>query len=81
MNAGNKNTQHAPSMKMEYDYLYGWTINGHIRKNLKNGEPWESRRSSTLDYQIVEFSIIYNLNQIWAKSECVPAVKVLLCSQ
>ena len=47
-----KHTQHAPSMKTECDYLYGWIKkrnvttsmdglkNGHILKNLTdNGEP------------------------------------------
>ena len=35
-----KHTQHAPSTKMECDYLSGWIRNSHIRKNLtQNCEP------------------------------------------
>ena len=35
-----KHTQHAPSMKTELDYLYGWNKKGHIHKILtQNGEP------------------------------------------
>ena len=31
-----KHTQHAPSMKTDCDYFYGWIkkTNGHMRKNL-----------------------------------------------
>ena len=41
VNAGNKNTQHAPSTKTECDYLNGWIKKkDHIRKNLtQSGEP------------------------------------------
>ena len=35
-----KHTQHTPSMKMEWDYLYSWMENGCIHKTLtNNGEP------------------------------------------
>ena len=40
-----KHTQHASSTKTDCDYLYGWIINSHIRKNLpQNGEPQRSSR-------------------------------------
>ena len=40
VNAGNKNTQHAPSTKTECDYLNGWIKKWSNTKNLtQNGEP------------------------------------------
>ena len=55
VNAGNKNTQHAPSTKMKCDYLYGWIKKwSHTQKSYQNGEPqrssWGTQKKKEKNY-------------------------------
>ena len=46
-NDNNKNTQHTPFMKTEYDHLYGWTKKwSHTQKSLKMVNPRDTAEIS-----------------------------------
>ena len=83
VNTKNKNTQHAPSTKMECNYLYGLIErkNGNISKNLtKNGElqryRYNYRYCWTLDFDTGLSDLDFHSRSQECKKTYVPSISL-----